>query len=435
MGYAPFKFAVTNDGTIAIWDKRGVVIWSNGFHRTCAQAEIAYQKEYGGKWADFVETLHKKPSQKKVWRGPRCTSCEEANKRYRARYPHVGKNIPGWHQMSTRKSEDNIWNGLDDCWKPPAASDKAVPGAPGQQQQQKITPSVPKPKPIQDVNMDNSSIPSDNIFIDDGRIKIGFNMSRGAGIYYISESNSQNNLINNFDTGRLIQQSFYGNEDGSAWPGAGPNGSAKPWAWNPVQGGSYDGQVSRINRWGTARNCFRSSVTPRNWAGKNMIEEVTMEQTVCILPGAVARCHFVMKYTGSTHHAPREHEMPAVFVDWSLHQLISYAGNAPWTNQPLSTITPPPQHGPINNDYHNDLTEHWAAWVNDSGLGIGIYFPHTTRITCYKYEVPGNHGASCCYLAPLVASGLAPGATVEYDVYVAIGNVNAIRETFSSLKS
>jgi len=367
---------------------------------------VAYQKEYGGKWGDFVDSLHKRPQEKRVWKGPRCTSCEEANNRYIARYPHVGKHIPGWHQSSTRKTENNIWNGLG-CWKP-------------------------EPPPV---NMDQYSNPAGNIFINNGRIKIGFNMSRGAGIHYISESNSESNLINNYDTGRLIQQSYYGNNDGSSWEGAEPDGSAKPWAWNPVQGGSYDGQVSRINRWGQAGFCFKSSVTPRHWANKNLIEEVTMEQTVCILSGTMARCHYVMKYTGSTRHTPKDHEMPAVFVDWSLQKLMAYKGNAPWTDQPISTITPPSQFGPIINSYHDDITERWAAWVNDTGYGLGIYFPNTQRIVCYKYEAGSRHEESCCYLAPLVNSGLAPGETVEYDVYLAIANVTDMRAMFSSVKS
>ena len=579
MGYKPFKFGIMDDGTIAIWDTRSVLMWSDKFYKTCENAQQAFQKDYGGKWADFVTSLHTRSQENRVWKGPRCTPCEEAGTKYKSRYPHIGDSNPGYHQRSTRNTENNIWNALNDCWnantitdtKPipnpapstamvdgkayavcsnPAAASPAdqwgrrwgwdagstcvivsnaqaapaaanvpaangpapatanvpapaaanvpaanvpapaalsasaasiaaaiarvaaanVPAANGPAPATANVPApvaanvpaanvpapaalsasaasiaaaiarvaaanVPAPKNNVDTVMDQTNIPSDNIFLDNGSIKVGFNMSRGSGIFYISESNSSTNMINSYDTGRFIQQSYCGNPDGSAWPGAGPNGSAKPWAWNPVQGGSYDNQVSKINKWGQTQDCFRSTVTPRNWASTALLPEVEMEQTVCLLRGTLVRCNFLMKYNGTVHHVSKDHELPAMFVDWSFPNLMAYKGNAPWTNKPLSNISPPTHQGPdLKNFYHEDLGERWIAWVNDKNYGIGIYFPHTPRITCYKYYVPGNHAASCCYVAPLMNSGLAPNQKKEYDVYLMIGNLDIIRSVFSTIK-
>jgi hypothetical protein len=40
------------------------------------------------------------------------------------------------------------------------------------------------------------------------------------------------NMINNWDNGRLLQQSFYGCKDASCW-------FDRPWLFNPVQAGSW----------------------------------------------------------------------------------------------------------------------------------------------------------------------------------------------------
>jgi hypothetical protein len=276
-----------------------------------------------------------------------------------------------------------------------------------------------------------------NVFIDNGAMKIGFNMNRGSGMFHISESHSQQSLINNYDTGRLIQQSFYGNADGSVWPGAGPNGSARPWIWNPVQGGSYDNQPSKIEAWGTNGTCFRSWVRPRHWGTTQLLMNIRMSQHVCLLGGTIARCKFRMHYTGTVTHGNRSHELPAIFTDNSLGRLLGYVGDAKyaWHWRALSDITPRSQQSNVTGSYIN-LPERWAAWTRTDGsdYGLGIFFPHTTRVTYYKVDIPGNPSASCGYLAPIMDFPLAPGKLVDYDILIAIGNVHHIRNWFHAYR-
>ena len=87
------------------------------------------------------------------------------------------------------------------------------------------------PKPATD--------PTEWEFIDNGRIKVGVKRASGAAIGWMSLSGSEKNLVNHFDRGRLIQQSYYGNADGSLW-------DKQPWNWNPVQGGHYKGQGAPV---------------------------------------------------------------------------------------------------------------------------------------------------------------------------------------------
>jgi hypothetical protein len=48
----------------------------------------------------------------------------------------------------------------------------------------------------------------------------------GGAVSWLGRGGSGENLLNAFDCGRFLQQSYYGIEDGSDWNG-------KPWRWNP----------------------------------------------------------------------------------------------------------------------------------------------------------------------------------------------------------
>ena len=75
-------------------------------------------------------------------------------------------------------------------------------------------------------------------YLDNGAIRIGVDRSRGAAIGFLALSSDRRNLLNHHDEGRFIQQSYYGDPDGSMW-------EKKPWVYNPVQGGSYKGEDAR----------------------------------------------------------------------------------------------------------------------------------------------------------------------------------------------
>ena len=76
-------------------------------------------------------------------------------------------------------------------------------------------------------------------YLDNGLIRIGVNKSRGSCIGFFGNSKSKRNVLNHYDHGRFIQQSYYGDLDGSNWNG-------KEWRYNPIQGGSWQGKDARV---------------------------------------------------------------------------------------------------------------------------------------------------------------------------------------------
>lgn len=256
-------------------------------------------------------------------------------------------------------------------------------------------------------------------YIDNGLIRIGVDRSRGACIGFLAESQTKRNLLNHFDTGRFIQQSYYGAADGSNWNG-------KPWVYNPVQGGNWKRKASRIldfKRDRTKQTLY-AKVEPLRWSSGVACPEAIMEQTIT-LNQSVARIHYRMTYTGEDQSVVKSQEMPAVFVDAQLQQLVyveqgELKRRVPkWPNEPGRS------------------TQHWVAYVNDRDWGIGIYTPGTDRFTCYRAKGNGQTGpagSACSYVAPLRRFSLQNGLTVEYDVYLTIGSLSDIRKRFAALR-
>jgi hypothetical protein len=50
-------------------------------------------------------------------------------------------------------------------------------------------------------------------FLDNGVIKVGIDANNGGAISYLSQAGSTTNLINTFDRGREVQQSYYAGSD------------------------------------------------------------------------------------------------------------------------------------------------------------------------------------------------------------------------------
>jgi len=128
-------------------------------------------------------------------------------------------------------------------------------------------------------------------------------------------------------------------------------------------------------------------------------------------------------------HPPAHQELPAVFADLALTNLVYYQGGAPWTGGALTRRVPG-----WPNEYVKQLPEQWAAFVDGRDWGLGVFFPGTTEVTCYRAAgQSGPAGSGCSYLAPIRTLAITNGFKLEYDVFLAIGPVSELRERFRAL--
>lgn len=243
-------------------------------------------------------------------------------------------------------------------------------------------------------------------YLDNGAVRLGVKLSSGAGIGWLSLSKSERNLLNHWDHGRLVQQSYYGNADGSVW-------GTKPWRWNPVQGGDYKGTPAKVLEYKQRKNTLYAKTMARNWAGCTDLPEATFEQWIR-LEGPLVQVKYQLTYTGTTRHASRHHEIPALFLEPDLDTLVigEQRSKPGWPNE--SRVMP----------------EHWAAYVDKNDFGVGARVPLADRLTCYRFGDGKPEHGSCSYFAPLTEFAISPGLVFSYELTLTCGTLTQLRERF-----
>lgn len=258
-------------------------------------------------------------------------------------------------------------------------------------------------------------------YLDNGHIRLGVKTSSGAGIGYFAARGSKRNLLNHYDHGRLVQQSYYGNADGSDWNG-------KAWRWNPVQGGDYKGEAAKVLALEAKATQLYSKTQARHWAECRDIPEVIMEQWIEFY-GALAHVRCRMTYHGTQRHEVADQETPAVFVNPELKTLLLYDGEHPWSGGKLSRAQPgwPGEQ--------RRMTEGWAAYVDQHDAGLGVLVPDSDRLTCYRFGTGDDDVSACSYFAPLTRLAIEPELEFEYEYYLTAGSIAEIRERFGKIQS
>jgi hypothetical protein len=182
-------------------------------------------------------------------------------------------------------------------------------------------------------------------YIENGTVRLGVIRDWGASIGYFSRVSPERNLVNHFDMGREVQQSYYG----SYYPGVTFWGM--PWLWNPVQAGDAFNNPSQVLAFTNDGSTIYARNIPKDWGLDNVDVDGYMEEWIT-LNGDVAKIHFKFTYTGDTAQMMADQELPAMFFDYALPNLVGYAGSAPWTNDSNLVRTIPP---PLNTG--------WPTWM------------------------------------------------------------------------
>lgn len=265
----------------------------------------------------------------------------------------------------------------------------------------------------------------------DGSVEIGINYAAkdGAELMYDSV-----NLINEMDRGRLVQQSYYGTSSppyeyaqyiGTAWP------------YNPVQGGDYTGTSSQIVDFEFSEDEIYVKTRPLDWAKEESATDSYMENWYSIEDGVVRVRNAFTDFSGWVH-TYRDQELPAFYGTIALGTLVTYQGDAPFTGGDLS------YHPGLGNwvgqgrAYWDNITENWAAWVNEDDFGVGLYTPDVTHILTGKvgtkqYTSALSKAEACTYTTLIGRMRIRTFETLRYEYYLSVGNVASIRRAFYRL--
>lgn len=272
---------------------------------------------------------------------------------------------------------------------------------------------------------------------DNGKIKVKLDLTRGGAINYLSLSGEKRNLVNIHDEGRYIQQSYYAGKSLDR-RNEGQSSSWSPWTWNPIQVGDYAGNRAKILDYRKNEDTLYVKCIPMLWDMNNKPAEAVMEQWT-ILRGNVLEVHNRLTcFRTDTIYGQnilRDQELPAVYPISALENLYSYIGESPFTNDSLSN----PKVVNLSSGFwgrYPNVSEHWMAFTDEHGFGIGVYNPQCSYFLAGMSGNPGHEAlnASTSYIAPIKKKALNKNSVYDYSYYIIVGTVEEIRAKVYELK-
>ncbi len=258
-------------------------------------------------------------------------------------------------------------------------------------------------------------------YLRNGKLKIGVDLDAGGAITWLSQADKSRNYINNYDRGRYVQQSYYGDADGSDWNG-------QPWMWNPVQAGNWQNKSAKLLKYRKMGGTIYVKTVPLHWATGQLLEDCVMECWITLKEN-VAVLKYRFEYLGNQSYTARHQEMPAVFLDADCNTLCFTEEKG--LLRRLTNIGEKNQYAKISKNF--------AAFIDaKTKIGVGIYAPGTNEITYYRrkdsMQKVGPNSPACSYLAPIRTFAITPGLIIEYEVYLSVGMEGEILRAFGLSK-
>ncbi len=309
----------------------------------------------------------------------------------------------------------------------------------------------------------NRDVPEREIFIESENHKLGIDLKWGGALSYLEalndnveavmvdelikvDSNASQryntkavntnvNLINRNDTGRLVQQSYYGTLEYET-----ATYMDNEWRYNPVQGGNQYNDASKIVDLKITDNSIYVKCRPLDWAQtKEFITPSYMEATYSLEGNLVhASCRFV-DFSGYPS-AISDQEIPAFYCVEPFNNFVYYEGDKPWSGEPLTVrddlIFWPDAGYPVFTNKEN-----WAAFTGEfeDSYGIGVYVPGETNFLAGVYEKgktdeedPSQDGPTS-YIAVVKQREFKSFEPFSYEFYLATGTSKEIREDFKTI--
>jgi hypothetical protein len=288
---------------------------------------------------------------------------------------------------------------------------------------------------------------SNESIITTDEITLIVDLSRGGAIKHISSTTqlASRNLVNIYDEGRYIQQSYYAGQDASRI-NEGQSGDWSPWPWNPIQVGDYAANRAEILEYREENNALYVKCIPMQWDMNNREADAIMEQWINIEgPVIKVRNKLTIHNISDVYGAPtpRAQEVPAVYPVSSLDALYAYTGDAPFTKGSLTQLPVVNLESGFWGIYdgqsgRKSITEKWMAFVNtENKFGIGVYTPSAERFLAGMAGQPGHWSTepSTSYIAPVKTETLKEGDVYEYTYYLIIGTLDEIRSEIYKIKN
>lgn len=265
-------------------------------------------------------------------------------------------------------------------------------------------------------------------YLDNGIIKVGTDLDRGGSIAFLADVKKGGNVVNVHDLGRWIGQSYYSGPR----PFGTPHRDWKNWPWNPVSAGDVYGNPSNVVAKKNDGKALYVKSIPMQWALKNVPGDCTFETWIKLEGRTVqVRNRLTNQRKDEKQYPAMDQELPAVYTSGKLHRLMTYSGDSPFSDKPLTEISRQPAKDgkPLWATFF--ATEHWAALVDDQDWGLGVIHSDVVRFLGGFHGKPNSGGPSddpTGYIAPVRQEILDYNIVYEYRYTLVLDSLTNIRQ-------
>ena len=269
------------------------------------------------------------------------------------------------------------------------------------------------------------------LYLDSGTVRLGVDTEWGGAIREIWFNGE--NVINNYDGGRLLAVSFYDSDRPPASDH--PNDTG----WNPTPSDMYN-HVNPILEYSFADNELYTRARYIQWfpddkgggPGDPVPTDIYVETWITFFgtPETV-RISYRLTNEGSEAHALAGQEFPFAYIRTPFNRYVTYAGDDPWTNGP-ELVRDVPSQG--TGGGLTVATERWAGFVNPSDEGLVLWAPQSYGQFSYAFfDNQGPEENSTLYLLPRAFLAIALGYSEETQVFLVLGNWRHSRDRIYEL--
>lgn len=268
-------------------------------------------------------------------------------------------------------------------------------------------------------------------YLDNGVVRIGIETNKGGSITYLSASGRTNNMVNSFDLGRQIQQSYYSGPQPFNPSNSPVNPGFPGWMWNPVQSGDAYTNASKILAFTNTGDLLYVKCRPMQWALSNVVADCTFESWIRLDGNIVIVSNRLVNFRADTQQqfAAWDQELPALYTVGTFYRLFSYEGPAPFTGGALTNFPVGPSTGQWVHRWRS--SENWAAFVNITNWGVGVYVPGIVFYAGGFYGQTNTGGPMdnpTGYISPIHYEVLDSNIDYGFQYYLVLGTVQEIRD-------
>lgn len=254
---------------------------------------------------------------------------------------------------------------------------------------------------------------------------MAIDLNAGGAITYLSEADSNVNMINNFDLGRQLQTALYGGPYPYSVNGKNPVSQWMNLGWNPVQTGDYYNHPSQIVSYQQTQTTLYVKTIPKIWPLFDEPADCVFEHWYEIKDNTIhVRCRAVIGRSDTTQYAARTQEAPCVYLNGPYYRIVTYAGLQPFSNGGVT------EWQADWNWLKRYCTERWIALLNAKGRGVGLVSNDMNFVTDAfgPLKVGGETDGSSTYISSQPNWIIDYNGVIEYEYTLVLGSVNDIRQ-------